>query len=83
MIDPPKYSVGTLLLSNVPYYHGEHRDRELGWIIYIYQKSIPFTKVTIYMYVVEWNGPNRNTPSSYTVEDIDCFVFNLKNFLKK
>ena len=83
-MDNPKYSIGTLVLSNVPYTHGDlRRDRELGIIIHIYERALPFTRTSIYMYVVEWNGPDRRTPVAYTVEDIDCFVNNLNSSLKK
>ena len=74
----PKYPIGTLLLSNVPYYHGRNRDRQLGWIIHIYEKAISFTRVTVYMYVVEWNSSDRRSPAVYSETDIDCFVNNLK-----
>ncbi len=82
MRDPPKYNIGTLLLSNLPYFHGRRREREIGWIIHIYEKAIPFTKVSIWMYVVEWNSIERRGPVTYTVEDIDCFVKNLRDATK-
>lgn len=78
----PKYSIGTLVLSNLPYYHGEKRERELGIIIHIYEKAVPFTKVTYHMYVVEWNSRDRRSPVAYNVNDIDCFVNNLREASK-
>lgn len=75
----PKYSIGTLVLSNIPYTHGERRGREIGIVIHIYEKAVPFTKVTYHMYVVEWNSKDRRTPVAYNVNDIDCFVQNLKD----
>jgi hypothetical protein len=74
-MDPPKYKIGTLLLSNYPYNQGMFRDRVLGIIIYIYEKAVPYTKVTVYRYVVEWY--DHKTPRTYAEEEIACFINNL------
>ncbi len=75
-INPPKYKVGTLVLSNIPY-NVPDGTQELGYIVYVYEKDALFIKNR---YIVEWTDRWEHL-STYSEEEIEILINNLQNYM--